>query len=254
MSEVLLISREGSIATLTLNRPDRLNAFNFDLSGALAKAIRKIAYDASIRAVVIQGAGPAFSAGGDIRIFQEKIKTADKVLLQVSRDLHAAILTIMKMPKPVIASVHGSVAGVSYGLMLACDFVIAARGTKITTGFANLGLAPNGGATYLLPRLVGWRRAAELLMTARTLSADEALEWGLVNQVVAPEARITETRALVEQLLKKAPRTIAETKRLMNLALRPALKTHLALERRAIAASSLTPDFAARVDAFLKKV
>jgi 2-(1,2-epoxy-1,2-dihydrophenyl)acetyl-CoA isomerase len=201
----VLIARKNGVATITLNRPERLNAIDGALGHALVEALHRAAQDAEIRAVVLTGAGRGFCSGGDLGLLREaREHQAVEKLEGLLRSGKQIVLAIASMPKPVIAAVNGPAAGAGCNLALACEICIASDSATFTQSFAKLGLFPDFGATYFLPRLVGVARAAELLYTAETLDATEALRLGLVSRVV-PQDRLAEEAAAIAGRLAAAP-------------------------------------------------
>ncbi len=205
----MLESRRGAVATLTLNRPERLNALNSALGRAIVDALHSVAEDTSVRAVVLTGAGRGFCAGGDLELLQRARERQDltevEALLKMGKQM---ILAIATMHKPVLAAVNGPAAGAGANLALACTARIASENASFTQSFAKIGLFPDFGATYFLPRLVGRAFAAELLLTAATVAADEALRIGLVSHVV-PQDRFEQETALLADRLAAAPPIVA---------------------------------------------
>jgi 2-(1,2-epoxy-1,2-dihydrophenyl)acetyl-CoA isomerase len=204
-----LESRHDAVSTLTLNRPERLNALNSALGQALLDALNRVAEDAAIRAVVLTGAGRGFCAGGDIEVMRKARERED--VTEVEALLHTGkqiILAIATMPKPVLAAVNGPAAGAGASLALACTTRIASETASFTQSFAKIGVFPDFGGTYFLPRLVGPALAMELFLTAETLPAAEALRIGLVSRVVSPN-RFNEETALLAERLAAAPPIVA---------------------------------------------
>jgi len=199
-------SRREAVSTLTLNRPERLNALDKSLGQALLDALNGVAKDASVRAVVLTGAGRGFCAGGDVNLLRRARERDDpsevEDLLKIGKQI---VLVIATMPKPVIAAVNGPAAGAGANLALACNMRVASEQASFTQSFARIGLFPDFGATYFLPRMVGPSRAAELMLTAETVQAAEALRIGLVSRVVPHERLASETELLAERLAGGPP-------------------------------------------------
>jgi 2-(1,2-epoxy-1,2-dihydrophenyl)acetyl-CoA isomerase len=175
MNSTLQSSRDGAIATLTLNRPASLNALDLDMIEALVAHTAALAADASVRCVIVNGAGKHFMAGGDIRMFAAELSTTPAERQQrfggIIARVHAAIEQIHRMPQPVIASVHGAVAGFGLSLMGACDLAIAADDAYFTSAYRHIGLTPDGGSTWTLPRLVGVKKAMEIVLLGERFDA-----------------------------------------------------------------------------------
>ncbi len=229
----VLEERSGAVTTIRLNRPERLNALIPELARALVEALRRAGEDEGVRAVVITGAGRAFCAGGDLDLLRDvrsRRATGElEGLLVAGKEICLAIAT---MPKPVIAAVNGAAAGGGMNLALACDLRVACSQAKFAESFANLGLYPDFGGTYFLPRIVGPAVAAELFYTAEVLSAEDALRLGIINRVVAAEQLRAETQKLAESLAAAAPIAFRGVKRATLTDDRAALEAKLDEEIR----------------------
>lgn len=253
MSETLLFSVTDNIATITFNRPKVMNCFDKTMSDELEILTEQVRSDASIRAVLLNGAGPLFMAGGDIHFFHENIDSMPAGVIQIVRKLNASIANLMQMPKPVLASVHGSVAGVGVSLMMACDLVIAADNTKFTMAYSGIGISPDGGASYNLPRLVGTKKAMEWILLSDLFDAQTAQAYGLINWVVAADKLAEETQRLLKRLAQGPTQSYARSKQLVNNAWKNSLETQLEQEGRSFEACSITTDFKTGVASFLHK-
>jgi 2-(1,2-epoxy-1,2-dihydrophenyl)acetyl-CoA isomerase len=200
-ASVILEERSGAILTVRLNRPDRLNALNVELATALAAALRRASEDASVRCVVLTGAGRAFCGGGDIGVLRDARKrNASHELAALVSAGKEIVLLLVTMAKPVLASVNGPAAGGGSNLALACDLRIAAEQASFGQSFSKLGLYPDFGGTFFLPRLVGPARAAELFYSGEMISADECLRLGIYNRVVPFEQLAAETHSAAATL------------------------------------------------------
>ena len=255
MHDSILLDREGSIATLTLNRPAALNALDLTMIDALVAHTSKLASDDTLRCVVIRGAGSHFMAGGDIRSFAEQLVDSgtDRQLhfTRMVERVHAAIENLQRMPHVVIASVHGAVAGFGMSLMCACDLAVAADSSYFASAYRHLALTPDGGASYTLPRLVGTKKAMEILLLGERFGAAEALRIGLVNRVVARDALQDETRKLAEAVAKGPRTALRNAKRLLNQSLSQSLSVQLEAEAASFGACAATADFAEGIRAFI---
>jgi enoyl-CoA hydratase/carnithine racemase len=213
MYEHILVSEAEGIATITLNRPDKLNAFIGHMRRDLAEALEHAGSDRSVRVVIITGAGRAFCAGGDIAFMGELMERRDtdefERILGAGRRVIGAIRT---MSKPVIAAVNGPAAGAGFNLALACDLRIASNNATFSQSFVKVGLHPDWGGTYFLPRLVSPNKACELFFLGDSIDAAEALRLNIVNQVVAPEQLETATLQLAERLRASPPIALASAK------------------------------------------
>ncbi len=211
-------SRKNAVSTLTLNRPERLNALDTALGQALLDALNSSAEDSAVRAVVITGAGRAFCAGGDLNLLRTAREREDvsevELLLKIGKKI---VLGIARMPKPVIAAVNGPAAGAGANLALACSARIASEQASFTQSFAKVGLFPDFGGTYFLPRLVGPARTAELILSAETVSAPDALRLGLVSRVVPQDALASETSLLAQQLAAAPPMVARGVKQTLSV-------------------------------------
>jgi 2-(1,2-epoxy-1,2-dihydrophenyl)acetyl-CoA isomerase len=257
MTSPLLVDRDGAIATLTLNRPDSLNALDPAMMDALVNETAALAAHRGVRCVVVRGAGKHFMAGGDIRHFasQLELQPADRQrsFTQLIGRLHAAIETLHRMPQPVLASVQGAVAGFGLSLLCACDLAIAAESAYFTAAYRQLGLTPDGGLSYALPRLVGNKKAMEILLLAERFDAREALRLGLVNRVV-PDAELQAATAGMARALATGPGLATRNgKRLLRQSLSQPLSLHLDAEAVSFGACAATEDFTEGVRAFLDK-
>ncbi len=251
---LVLEERAGAVVTLRLNRPSRLNALNTEVSRALLQALLRAGEDKSVRAVVITGAGRAFCAGGDVdymcEVRERKAVPELEQLLAIGKEICVAIAS---MPKVVIAAVNGPAAGAGMSLALACDLRIASEEASFTNAFARLGLYPDFGATFYLPRLVGWGRAAEIFYTSRTVSAAEALQMGMVGRVCPPDKFDHETRRLAEQMTAGPPLTYRDVKRTLIGDALCDLERSIDEENRLQVHCFLSEDCAEGFEAFLEK-
>lgn len=255
MAESLLIENDGFVRTLRLNRPDVLNSFNNDLLAAFGKAVRDADREKSVRCIVITGAGRGFSAGQDLADVADRYKCDTPIELgsHLRDRYHPAFSKIHSMEKPVIAAVNGVAAGAGCSLALACDIRIAAESATFIEAFVHVGLVPDTGSTFFLPRLIGASRALEMAITGRKVKADEALQIGLVNKVV-PDAELpAEAMKLAQQLANLPPRAIGLTKRAMNRAWTAELDDQLEYEAMMQTTAGQTRDHREGVAAFLEK-
>jgi 2-(1,2-epoxy-1,2-dihydrophenyl)acetyl-CoA isomerase len=212
--EHILVSRADGVGTVTINRPDKLNAFCGSMRQDLAAAVRELAEDPVVRVLVITGAGRAFCAGADIGYMKDLLERGDTENFTALVEAGRAVVTVIReTPKPVIASVNGAAAGGGANLALACDLRIASDRASIGQTFSRIGLHPDWGATYFLPRLVGTSRAFELFAGGDMVGAEDALRLGLFNRVVPHERLATETRALASELAGKPPLALALAKK-----------------------------------------
>ena len=221
MTDELRYEKDGAIATLTLNRPERLNAITGPMLAALSDALVEADRDPDVRVVILTGAGKGFCSGLDLKEAAAGQGIGGSVGGSVGRfDLRdAPPIVLHNVDKPTICALNGAAAGYGMDLALGCDLRIAADTAKLAPVFAKRGVLPESGGTWLLPRLVGWAKAAEIAFTGRTLPADECLALGLVNRVVPAELLAKEARALAEEIAANAPLAVQATKRMMRMAL-----------------------------------
>ena len=257
MSDVVSLVIEGRVATLTLNRPEVLNTLNDEMAHALKALTAQVADDEAVCCLVIQGAGGHFMAGGDIGYFAEciGIPAAERYaeISHIIETIHSAIIAIRTMPKPVVASVSGAVAGFGISLMAACDLAVAADNTKFASAYCQLGVSPDGGGTFFLPRLVGDKRAREIMFLGERLTAKDALMMGLVNKVAAVDELSAVTAKLVQRLVNGPQQALAGSKQLLNQSLSNTLEEQLLLEQQSFAACAVSADFEEGVRAFVDK-
>jgi 2-(1,2-epoxy-1,2-dihydrophenyl)acetyl-CoA isomerase len=253
--ETVLYDVRNAVATITMNRPDVLNAFDGTLAADVAKALDQAAGDASVRCIVLTGAGRAFSAGADLGQLEDAYRAGQTGPLgDILRDRYHPVITgLMNIDKPTIAMVNGVAAGMGSSLALACDFRIAGDKARFFQAFIKIGLIPDSGATYLLPRLVGVAKALELGMLGDIIDAKTALSYGLVTKVVPSDALADETRAFAEQLAAGPTRAFAATRRAIAFGAVHDIEQTLDNEADLQAEMALTADHKEGVMAFLEK-
>jgi 2-(1,2-epoxy-1,2-dihydrophenyl)acetyl-CoA isomerase len=252
--KTLKIEIDGDVGTLTLDRPDAFNAMSPEMIGEMTVAFAWLADRAPLRALIVTGAGKAFCAGGDITWFRKGVESEEIDLsAEVRRGaeaLHAAIVDLRRIPYPVVAAINGPAAGAGLSLALACDTRIASESAFFACAYGRIGASPDGGMTYFLPRVVGPSRALELLLDDPNLSATEALEEGLVSEVVAADKLTDAAAAKAEKLAAMAPHYVRMAKLLCGVSIENSLTEHLQLERHGIADSMATEDLRNGVEAF----
>ncbi len=249
----LLFDVQEGVAQITLNRPEALNSINLELARDLMYAVLRCDEDPKIRAVVIHGAESQFCAGGDLKTFAAMKEHLPYYLKEVTTYLHAAVSRLIRMDPPVVAAVRGHAVGAGMGLAMACDVVIAARSARFNMAYTRVALTPDGSSTYFLPRIVGLKRALELTLTNRMLSAQEAFEWGIVTKVVTDEQLLAEAQALAKQLAAGAPKALGAAKRLLHGGWTETLETQMEHESQTIGAMAHTSDTHEGITAFLEK-
>lgn len=246
----LRLERDGAIARLVFNRPQQLNAIDIATAQAFDQACAELQSDTSIRVVVLQGEGRNFGAGGDLRAFQDEPQAT---VLAVIEPMHRGLLRLANLTAPVIASLQGSVAGGSFSLAMGCDLAIAAADARFNLAYVNVAASCDLGGSWHLARLVGLRRAMEIALLSPTLTADQALSWGLVNQVVPAVELQTATDALAQRLANGPTAAYGRLKRLLRVAADNDLPTQLDLERDGFCESAGTSDFREALQAFFAR-
>ena len=249
----VLLTRENGIARITLNRPKAGNAIDLPLARALWEAANEVDEDESIRVVTLTGAGKLFCGGGDVGAFANAGERFSTLLKELTGYVHSAIARFARMNKPMVTIINGPAAGAGFNLSLMGDIAIAAQSAHFTTAYTGIGLTPDGGATWLLPRLVGMRRAQEIILLNKRVSATEAAEIGMITKVVPDEALAEEAEAIVTKLADGATRALGRTRNLLNTGFEASLETQLELEARNIAASGRDAEGREGVAAFLAK-
>ena len=257
LNDRVQLELSDGVATVTLNRPQSLNALDAAMAEGLFAALARCEADGDVRAVVVCGAGGAFMAGGDIKMFAgllgEPGASPRAFFERLIQTVHQSVILLRRMPKPVVASVQGPCAGFGVSLMLACDLAIAADDSVMTLAYCHIGTSPDGGSTFHLPRVVGARKAAEIALLGDRFGAAEAERLGLVNRVVPAAALEAETRALARRLAAGPTAAYGRTKALLNASFDRPIESQLQAEAEAFAACSTTADFAEGVAAFVAK-
>ncbi|MEO0325129.1 MAG: enoyl-CoA hydratase-related protein [Myxococcota bacterium] len=251
--ETLSVEDEGALRTITLRRPTAANALDLTLAEELFRAATAADADPGVRAVLLTGEGRFFCAGGDVRAFREEADALGDFLRRITTYLHGAVSRFHRMDAPLVVAVNGTAAGGGFSLAIGGDLVLAARSARFTMRYASIGLSPDGTSTYFLPRLVGLRRAQELMLTDRMLSAEEAADWGLVTKVVDDDALMEEARELARRLADGPTGAYGAVKRLLASSFASGLETQAELETRAIAGRGVTADGREGIAAFLEK-
>ncbi|MBK5913209.1 enoyl-CoA hydratase/isomerase family protein [Rhodocyclus purpureus] len=256
MTAVLYEVRDA-VATITLNRPQALNALDQSMIEGLRAACDRAAYDPGVRAVLVRAAGDHFMAGGDLKWFREQfvLSPAERqaCFSQVVASANASAELLRTMAKPVVAAVQGAAAGYGLSLMLSADLVLAADDAYFTTAYCKIGQSPDGGATWSLPRVVGLRRAMEIALLGDRFNAARAAELGIVNRVVPRAQLADEAAALARRLADGPTAALARTKALLNQSLTTPLSAQLAAEQQSFAACGAEPDFVEGLAAFFEK-
>ena len=249
--EPLSVSVKNQVATLTLQRPSVYNSFNGPMALALQEALDHCKVDPEIRAVYLTGAGKAFCAGQDL---QEVIgEDAPRLEAILQNHLNPIIQKLRSLEKPVVGAVNGVAAGAGANIALACDITIASDKASFLQAFVKIGLIPDSGGTYLLPRLIGWQRAAALMMLGEKISAEEAAQMGMIYKVFPHDSFATEAYAIAERLAQLPTAAIGLTKRALNYSFTNDLDKQLAIEEQLQTSAGLTADYQEGVQAFIEK-
>ena len=254
MSEAsVLFTRSAAVAEITLNRPAQGNAIDMTVAQELLAAALQCDTDASIRCVVLTARGRLFCAGGDLGLFNNAGQQIPRVLSELAGTLHAALTRLARMQKPLLTLINGPAAGAGLSLAILGDVVLAARSAHFTCAYTGIGLTPDGGMTWLLPRLVGVRMAQEMLLTNRRVAASDAERIGLITRVVDDDALAEEGAKLAATLAQSATRALGATRSLILQSFDSSFETQLEREARAIAAAAATGDSAEGLRAFVSK-
>ena len=250
-STSILYTQEGGIATITLNRPSVFNSFNQEMIKSLQHHLDVAAQDVSVRAVVLTATGKAFCAGQDLgEVLEEKEIDFNKI---VQENYNPLVLKIRNMDKPVVAAVNGVAAGAGANLALACDIVVAKESTNFIQAFSKIGLIPDCGGTYFLPRLIGLQKATALMMLADKVSAAQAKEIGMIYEFFADDIFDTEVAKIANKLANLPTKGLAYTKKLLNQTFNNSIEEQLIQEGLFQAKSGNTSDYQEGVDAFIEK-
>jgi 2-(1,2-epoxy-1,2-dihydrophenyl)acetyl-CoA isomerase len=242
----------GSVRWVILNRERFHNAIDLLTAKAWAQALTEASTDTSVKAVVMAGAGPSFCAGGDLKAFRD---TEDRVayVTAVAAAIGLGVNHIVSMPKPLVAAVHGNAMGVGLTLFLGADYKVMAEGTRMAMSYINVGLTPGGGGTWMLSRIVGQSKAMEMILLGDPITAEEAIDLRIANEVVPREALETRAQAMAERLAGQAPATLAKTKELMWSAHTVPLQSHLMVEAETIGRAAGMAEFEEGSKAFFER-
>ncbi len=251
--ETLLYDVADGVATITFNRPDAANAMSPLCAREINLVSLEVEADPDVRAVVITGNGKMFCAGGDLGAFHAAGANARTLMLEMTGDLHVGISRLTRNDAPVIGAINGTAAGAGFSMVMLCDLAISAASAVYTMAYTNAGLSPDGSSTYFMPRKIGDRRARELMLTNRVLQAEEALDWGIVNQVVPDDQLMDETMKLARKIANGPTLAFGQVKALLNSSFDQSLETQMELEARAISGLVGSADGQEGLEAFLNK-
>lgn len=246
----VLLSVADGVAHVELNRPDASNTIDLPWTEAFTSALQQVSDDDTVRVVLLTGRGRMFCAGGDLGAM-DAAPDRSAYLQELADALHVGVRLLDGLDKPVVVGVHGAAAGAGLSLVLGGDLVVAGRSASFVTAYTSVGLTPDGGQSWLLPRVVGLQRALELTLTPRRLSADEAQEWGIVGRVVEDEAVADEAHTLARRLADGPAAAFGRARRLLRSSYDTGLSDRLDVEARTIAASVAEPESAALITRFL---
>ncbi|MBE2320306.1 enoyl-CoA hydratase/isomerase family protein [Solirubrobacter sp. CPCC 204708] len=250
----VLTERDGAVTTITLNRPEAMNAANTDLRDGLRQAVEEAAADSHTRAVILTGAGKAFCSGADLKSgFEPAEDGMPDIHTALDQHFHPIIRGLRTMPKPVISAVNGPAVGIGISFALACDLVLAAERAYFMLAFVNIGLVPDGGSSFLIPERIGFARATEMAMLGERVPASQALDWGLINRVVADDELQARAHELASRMAQGPTRSYAGSKRQLNAWSFGRLEQQLELEADLQHEAARTADFLEGVTAFVEK-
>jgi 2-(1,2-epoxy-1,2-dihydrophenyl)acetyl-CoA isomerase len=251
--DTLLYEVSDGVATITLNRPDGANAMDPQMALELAEVGIRCDDDPNVRAVVFTGAGRMFCAGGDLSVFAGAGAGRKSLLKKMAGDLHMGLSRLARGNAPVIAAVNGTAAGAGMSLVMACDLAVAAQSAVFTMAYTRAGLVADGSSTFYMPRKIGDRRTRELMLTNRVLQAEEALQWGIVNEVTPDGAVLERAQTIARELASGPTLAFGAVKTLLNGTFEQTLESQMELEARAIAALSVSTDGEEGITAFVEK-
>ena len=247
----ILVLTTGAVGVIRLNRPEKLNAFNREMSSMLMQCLDNFATDLSVRAILLTGNGKAFSAGQDLsELLMTGAPAMDRLLAE---QYNPIVRRIRHIPKPVLCAVNGMAAGAGANIALCCDVVVAAQSASFLQAFSKIGLIPDSGGTYFLPRLIGWQKASALAMLAEPVSATDAERWGMIYKVLQDDTFAHDALQLAERLSQMPTRGLALTKKALNNSFTNTLDDQLQLEDQLQQEAAKTNDYQEGVNAFLQK-
>lgn len=246
----LSFSIDSGIAKIVLDRPKAGNTFNIDIAKEFEEVTRLCAFDKSVRVVVLTGNGKLFSGGGDLAYMLENEDALDVAIKALADSLHTSYSTLGRMKAPLLVAANGTAAGIGLNLALMGDITIAVEEAKFVASYTDVGLSPDGGLTYLLPRLVGVKRAKELIYTNRRLSAQEALDWGMITKVVSADKFEEEVDAMAKKLASGPSKSYGDVKALLNSSENESMESQMHLEALALASNAMSVDGKEGISAF----
>jgi 2-(1,2-epoxy-1,2-dihydrophenyl)acetyl-CoA isomerase len=251
--ETILYDATDGVARITLNRPEAGHAVNLALAHELLEAAINASEDPDVRAVILDASGTVFGFGGDLKYFESQSDRIGACLKETTAYFHAAVSRLHRLNSPVVVAVQGMAAGAGFSLSLIGDIVLAAKSAQFKMAYTAAGLSPDGSSSYFLPRVVGMRRAMELMLTNRTLSAEEAQDWGIVTRVVEDDDLADEATKLAQKFASGPTRAYGGVKRLLASSFQQSVEAQMEDETRTIAELARTEDGREGLDAFLNK-
>lgn len=249
----VLVAIEGAIATIRLNRPQNGNSIDLPVARALLHAVIRCEADPRVRCVVLTGNGRMFSVGGDLGVFTSNREALPELLSELVGTVNMVVMRLLRMPKPLLVLINGPAAGGGFGLALTGDMVLASRSAHFTAAYGTIGLTPDAGLTWLLPRLVGMRKAQEIIMTDRRIPAEEAVDLGLINHAVDADRLAAEGDKIAERFAAGPTRALGTARALLLQSFDGGLETQLERETRGMMAAGTTNDGKEGVSAFLAR-
>jgi len=253
MSELIEVNRHDKCVEIGLNRPETYNAFNLELLVQLTEQLIAAATDCGVKGVVIAGRGKAFCAGGDLKYAVDFPDGAPAGFHRLAAQFHLAIIEIRRMRKPVVAAIHGAAAGGGFSLALACDFRVMEKSARLIQAYTSNGLCIDGGGTFTLPRLVGLARSLEIAAFDKPISADQALDWGMVTQVVDDGQAVDEALSMLQQLSQRSIQSFGWTKKLLTDSFSTSFESQIEMERAGLCDCAGHPDGQEGLNAFVEK-
>jgi 2-(1,2-epoxy-1,2-dihydrophenyl)acetyl-CoA isomerase len=251
--KTLLLEIRDNVARITLNRPEANNALNGEMAQELMHASIQCSEDPAVRAVLIAASGKMFSPGGDLKSFAAQGDNLPRHLKEITVYLHAAVSRLKRMDAPLVVAVNGFAAGAGMSLACAGDITLAAESARFTVAYTGVGLSPDGSSSYFLPRLVGMKRALELTLTNRILSAQEALDWGIVTRVVPDAELLPQADSTARELAAGPTKALGASKRLLMTSWSETLETQMEHEAQSVTDMSRTSDARQAIPAFIEK-
>ena len=253
MCKFIEVRQHGNVTEVVLSRPGAYNAFNLEMITELATQLTKLATDDAVRGIIITGKGKAFCAGGDLKWAVEYSEKRGSSFHTLASQLHLAVVEIRRMKKPVVAALNGTAAGAGFSLALACDFRVMEKSAILMQAYTSNGLCIDGGGTFTLPRIVGFARSLEIAAFDEPISAEQALEWGLVTKVVDDGTALEEAKIMMNRLFKKSTYSFGWSKKLLTDSFNNSLESHLELEREGLSDCANHSDGQEGLKAFIEK-